>query len=195
MKHRDEFLSIIWNTPELRHVLEIARDLDLPEWRIVAGALYNRIWNHLTARPAMHGIKDIDLIYFDPDTSWEAEDRVISAGTVAFPAEPPVEIRNQARVHLWYEDHFGIPYPKLTRADQAIDHYACLTHCVGLRLERDGRLDLYAPHGLEMIYQMRLVPNPILPNRETHARKGARQKTHWPELTIEPWPQSKEETA
>ncbi|MEM6905222.1 MAG: nucleotidyltransferase family protein, partial [Pseudomonadota bacterium] len=76
----------------------------LPDGWIVAGALYNTVWNVLTGRPPGHGIRDIDVFYFDgSDLSYGAEDQVIRRASRHFAPEPPVEIRNQARVHLWFE--------------------------------------------------------------------------------------------
>ena len=164
-----------------------ARDWNLPDWWIVSGAIYNTVWNHLTGRPDMYGVKDVDLFYFDEDRSYEAEDRLIRQATARFPGTPPVELRNQARVHVWYPDHFGQPYPQLTAAHQAIDIFACKTHCIGARLTHDG-LDLYTPCGLNDIFSFRLTPNPALDNRATHTAKAARQCALWPELTVLPWP-------
>ena len=178
-------LDIIWQTPIIREALTRAQELDLPNWRIVSGALYNVVWNHLTGHAAMYGVKDIDLMYFDPDTSWQAEDAIIRNAT-GFPENPPVEIRNQARVHLWYEQHFGQKIPPLTSVEEAIDVFACKTHSVGVRLE-NGALDLYAPYGLCDIFALRVVPNPIRDNRATHAAKAKRALLCWPELTIVPW--------
>ncbi len=178
--------DIIAQSPVLQQSLNTARDLNLPDWWLVSGAIYNTVWNHLTDRPALHGIKDIDLFYFDPDTSFAAEDRIIQHAAALFPPHPPVEIRNQARVHLWYPQHFGQPYPQLATSAEAIDHFASRTHCVGLRLT--DHLEIYAPFGLDDIFSFRLTPNPVLDNRATHAAKGARQMSHWPELTMVPWP-------
>ena len=185
---RKIFLDIIWKTPFLHDALNTAEKLALPKWRLVSGALYNVVWNHLTDRPATHGVNDIDLMYFDPDTSWETEDTIIRNAS-GFPTNPPVEIRNQARVHLWYEQHFGHKIPPLTSVEEAIDVFACKTHSVGVRLE-NGALDLYAPYGLRDIFAMRVVPNPIRDNRKTHEDKGRRAIECWPELVILPWPQT-----
>ena len=179
--------DIIAQSPVLLETLETARDLNLPDWWLVSGAIYNTVWNHLTNRPALYGIKDIDLFYFDPDTSFAAEDRIIHHAAPLFPPEPPVEIRNQARVHLWYPQHFGRPYPALTTSTEAIDHFASRTHCVGIRLT--DHLEIYSPYGLDDIFSFRLTPNPVLDNRATHAAKAARQRMHWPELTLVPWPE------
>ena len=181
------FLDIIRQTPFLQDALNTAEKLALPNWRIVSGALYNTVWNHLTGRPATYGVNDIDLFYFDPDTSWKAEDTVIRNAT-GFPTNPPIEIRNQARVHLWYEQHFGHKIPPLTSVEEAIDVFACKTHSVGVRLE-NGKLNLYAPYGLRDIFALNVVPNPIRDNRATHEIKAKRALQMWPELTIVPWPE------
>ncbi len=162
--------------------------MNLPDWWLVSGAIYNQVWNTLTGRPEMYGVKDIDLIYFDPDTSLAAEDGVIRRVAAAIPGEPPVEVRNQARVHLWYARRFGHAYPPLASAREAIGRYASRTHAVGLRLEPDDSLRLHAPFGLEDIFSFRLTPNTVLPNRATHEAKAARQIALWPELTLVPWP-------
>lgn len=186
---RKVFLTILRADPLVRAALQTARGLDLPDWWIVSGALYNTVWNALTGRPSGHGVKDVDLFYFDAaDLSWEAEDMVIRRAAPMFAELPaPVEIRNQARVHLWYERHFGRAYPPLGSSCEGIDRFACTTHAVGVRLDGEGRLDLYAPFGLDDVFSFRLVPNRVLDNRATHERKAARALPLWPELTVVPW--------
>jgi hypothetical protein len=173
----------------LREVLCRLRDLDLPDGWLVSGAIYNTVWNALTARPPLTGIKDVDVFYFDPsDLGYEAEDAVIRRAADAFAGLPlPVEVRNQARVHLWYEGHFGTSYPPLGSSREGIDRFATRAHAIGLRLDDAGRMELYAPYGLDEMLGFRMVPNRLLDNRETHERKAARAKSVWPELTVEPW--------
>ena len=182
--------AILRADPLIWPVLDQARDLALPDWRIVAGALYNTVWNNLTGRPSGHGIKDIDLFYFDAaDLSYEAEDSVIRRGATHFaPDSPPVEIRNQARVHLWYQNRFGHPIAPLRSTDDSIAHFSALTHCVGVRLKTNGRLDIHAPYGLNPIFAFRLIPNPSNANSGTYAEKAERNRAIWPEITIDPWP-------
>lgn len=184
---RTIFLDILGNTAFLHHAMTRAQELDLPKWRIVSGALYNTVWNHLTDRPETHGIKDIDLMYFDPDTSWEAEDKVIKSAT-GFAINPPIEIRNQARVHLWYQAHFGRRIAPFQTVEAAINAFASKTHCVGLR-QTDQGFDLYAPYGLRDIFSFCITPNPMQDNRKTHLEKAARAQRNWPEITVAPWPE------
>jgi uncharacterized protein len=179
--------SIIAQSPHLQSWLETLQTLNLPDAWIVSGAIYNQVWNHLTNRPLLHGIKDVDIFYFDDDTTYDAEDRTIRRVIARFPPKPPIELRNQARVHLWYPDHFGLAYPQLTSACEAIDRFASRTHCVGIRLN-DDEIEIYAPYGLDDIFSFRLSPNPVLDNRATHHAKAERQMALWPELSLVPWP-------
>ena len=174
----------------LMRVLHDLRDLDLPDWLLTAGALYNRVWNELTGRPPFNGINDLDVFYFDPsDTSYEAEDSVVRRLAERFADLPlPVQVRNQARVHLWFPQKFGQPFAPLTSSAEMLGRYASRTHAVAVRLETDDRLTILAPFGLDDIFSFRIVPNPVLMNRPAHEAKGARTKSVWPEITVVPWP-------
>lgn len=63
----------------------------------------------------------------------------------AVPVDLPVEPRNQARVHLWFERRFGAPCPPLPSALAGIDRVLF----PALRLGVDAAWRLYAPDGLE----------------------------------------------
>ena len=186
-RHRLE--AILRADPDLMRLLASLRGLRLPQWRLVAGCLYQTVWNALTGRARGTGIKDYDLIYFDgSDLSWEAEDRVIRLVAAATrDCVGPVEARNQARVHLWFEGRFGTPYPPLASADEALSRYASVVHAVGVRLDDDDRLDVAAPFGLGDMFAMVIRPNPALDNAASHRAKARRAQSIWPEITFEPW--------
>jgi len=159
---------------------------NLPDWRLVSGAIYQNVWNALTGRPPGYGIKDYDLAYFDAsDLSYEAEDRVIRAMADAFSdVAAEIEVRNQARIHLWFGPKFGVEWPPLSSTDEGIGRYAANAHKVGLRLEPDGRYDLHAPEGLDAVFDMRIEVAPFgrLADPDGFAEKLQRQKQLWPEL-------------
>jgi hypothetical protein len=185
LRHRLE--AIVRGAPSLMQVLTVARTLDLPDWLIFSGAIYQPVWNQLTGRPSDYGIKDYDLAYFDAaDTSYEAEDVVIKRVAAAF--EPPlrdlVEVRNQARVHLWFEDKYREPYPALTCSAQALERFTSPAFSVGVRLEADDSLTVEAPFGLDDLFAMRVRPNPTRPSGGL-TRTFANAKGRWPELTVE----------
>ena len=185
---RQRFESIIRADANLTHLLSLMRSLGLPQWRLVAGCLYQTVWNVLTDRPRGTGIKDYDLIYYSDENSWEAEDAVIQRVAAATrDCVGPVEARNQARVRLWFPERFGCAYPQLANADESLRYYASMVHAVGVRLEADGSLDIAAPFGLDDMFDMVIRPNRALINAASHTSKAQRAKAIWPEVVVEPW--------
>ena len=178
--------AIIRANPRLMGVLKTARGLNLPDWLLVSGAIYQTVWNHLTGRDPNYGLKDYDLVYFDAsDISYAAEDMVIQRGAAAFAPDvsPLVEIRNQARVHLWFEGRFGEAYSPLACSAEALTRFVAPAFAVGVRLQADDRLHIAAPFGLEDLFAVRLRPNP---NRVTtgFAKTAAKVRERWPEAVI-----------
>lgn len=186
----DGLRSVLSRNEILTDVMTRAATMELPGWYVTAGCLFQTVWNVVTDRPPTSGIKDYDIFYFDgTDLSWEAKDAAIKAGQEIFAGLPAeVEIRNEARVHLWYEQKFGVPCPPHESTEAAIDSFAATTCCLGVRLEADGGWRIYAPHGLSDVFNLVVRPNPILAPREVYETKAARWKDEWPELTVLPWP-------
>ena len=188
---RGRLTAILRATPPLMRVLSVARHLCLPDWLVFSGAVYQPVLNHLTSRPLDYGIKDYDLGYFDAsDLSYEAEDAVICRVKAAFdePLRSKVEVRNQARVHLWFEAKFGEPYTPLSCTAQALERFVSATFSVGVRLEPDDRLHIEAPFGLADLFALRLRPNP---RRKTvgFAPASSDVRRRWPEVVIDNGPQ------
>ena len=180
--------GLLRQCPGLMEVMSKVRTLGLDDWLVFSGAIYQPVLNHLTGRPLEQGIKDYDVGYFDAsDTSYEAEDVVIKRVAAAFqpPLRDMVEVRNQARVHLWFEGHFGEPYEPLASSQEALTRFVSPLFAVAARMDAVGRLEIIAPFGLEDLFALRLRPNP---NRETPHYKRVCEKLllRWPELRLVP---------
>jgi len=186
---RGAFLEIVRSDPLVEAALAKAEEAALPDWLLVSGVLYNTVWNHLTGKPSGYGIKDIDLFYFDgADLSYQAEDREIVRTQPHFAGLPrPVEIRNQARVHLWYPERYGQACPAYRNAQDSLRNFASKTHAVGVRSVAAGHLELIAPFGLDDLFSFRMTPNHALDNRRTHTEKAERAKSLWPEVSVVAW--------
>ena len=184
-----DFLAAVLQNATVVEVLARAERLDLPDWYLAAGCLFQTVWNVLEGHDPERGISDYDLIYHDgTDLSWDAEDVVIRRCVAAFAdLGADVEVRNQARVHLWYEDHFGVPYAPLRSSAAAVDRYAARACRVAVRLT-DGRYDVYAPTGFADVFGFVLRPNPVVAPRWVYETKSARWAGLWPRLRILPWP-------
>ena len=158
---RARLIAIVRATPPLMRVLTVARHLCLPDWLVFSGAVYQPVLNQLTGRPLDYGIKDYDLGYFDAsDLSYDADDAVIRRVKAAFdePLRSMVEVRNQARVHIWFEAKFGEPYSPLSCTAEALEHFASATFAVGVRFETDDRLQIEAPSVLPICLHCACVP-------------------------------------
>jgi len=182
-----ELAAIVRADAGLMHVLTTVRALDLPDWRLVSGAVYQAVWNARTGRPAGYGVKDYDLAYFDAsDLSYEAEDVVIKRVAAAFdePFRSQVEVRNQARVDLWFQNRFGEPYEALGSTDEALGRFVAPAFAVGVRLEPDDRLSIAAPFGLDDVFALTIRPNPNRPVARGWAKAVDSARVRWPELTV-----------
>jgi hypothetical protein len=184
------FIELTLSNAINREILARLPALGLSDAWLVSGALFQTAWNRLTNRFPEYGIKDYDIFYFDLNTSYEAEDEAIARANVAFAdLRGPVEVRNQARVHLWYGEIFGMPYSPVGSATDSIDRFLMQHAQVGIRL-RGRSYDVYAPRGFADIEHLIVRPN-LTPNfcADRYRQKAARWKALWPEITIlEPTP-------
>jgi hypothetical protein len=164
-------------------LLEMLPRLGLKQGFLAAGCLFQEVWNHRAGRPIGWGIRDHDVFYFDDaDLSWEAEDAVIRrvrAACAALGVE--VEVRNQARVHLWYPQRFGSGYPQLASARDGIDRYLVACTCVGIEIATGA---LYAPNGLADLEAGLLRPNPLNDRHDLFRAKAESYQARWPFLRI-----------
>lgn len=182
----ETFIADALTNPLNGVILERLPDLGIDQPWLVAGCLYGAAWNRLAGRPPAENVKDYDVFYWDEDTSWEAEDTVIRRGDALFAdLGVTVEFKNQKRVPLWYEQRFGMPFPPVAHAAEAIGLFTTICTCVGLASRPDGGLELYAPYGLEDIYAGILRPNPRCPSPPERLREKAESyKARWPWLRI-----------
>jgi hypothetical protein len=157
---QDEFIACALRNPVNKTIADELFHLALPDAWLVSGCLVQTVWNVRTGRAAGYGIADYDIFYFDRDTSWEGEDSVIRQLNAAFARlGVTVEARNQARVHLWYPDKHGLPYPPLTCSTDGIDRFLTRNTRIGLRRTREG-YGVYAPDGFDDAEKLIVRPNP-----------------------------------
>jgi hypothetical protein len=189
MSHTDAlqatFCAMVLQNPLIPEILAAAQTLGLPRWYLAAGCLSQTVWNIQAGRAPDANIHDYDLVYFDPDLSWEAEDRFIQAGAARF-GDLPVEIRNQARVHLWYPERFGQVIPPFLSPEAAIARWPATCTCTAVTVGPTG-LQVYAPYGLDDLMQGVVRPNPTQPENPVYRVKALRWQAIWPHLRVIPY--------
>lgn len=181
-------IQVVLSSPNLSAVIEKVPALGLPNWYIGAGCIAQTYWNYVHGFPLAENITDIDLVYFDPtDISYEAEDQQIQRANGLFRnIEIPVDLKNQARVHVWYKKHFGTaiePYPSV---EAAIDTWPTTATAVAMTKE-DSTYRVYAPYGLDDLFNLVVRPNKVQLTEEIYRAKASRWQHHWPRLTILSW--------
>ena len=177
-----QFREIVRQNLAVAAVLDRLPELRLAQGHLTAGCLFQTAWNIAGGRAPGWGIRDADVFYFDEDPSWEAEDAVIRRAA-ALCADMPlrVEVRNQARVHLWYEARFGAPCPPLRSAREGIDRFLVACTAVGVAV---GTGEVYAPFGLDEIERGILRINPRHPRPALFRAKAEDYRARWPWLRI-----------
>lgn len=188
--------AMLRQNPGLAAILDRFEALGLPDAWLVAGCVAQTVWNRLAAAPAMHGIDDIDLVYCDTADLSEAAEAAQAARLAAmFPrAGVRLDVKNQARVHLWYEARFGRAIPPWTSSTAAIASYPSTATALGVRM-RGGRFELCAPFGLADLFAGIVRPNKALASRAVYEAKAARWRAQWPGLRVIGWEDTADEKA
>ena len=182
----EPFLADIRRNPVNAALVERLPSLDLPDCWLVAGCLFETIWNTRSGRPPTADIHDYDVFYFDrSDLTYEAEDRVIRRVLGAFADLPAtIEVKNQARVHVWYRDKFDHDYPALQSSTDGIARFLVECTCVAVRCEAGLPPAVYARYGLDDLYVGILKPNAANPNARLFTAKASSYRARWPWLGI-----------
>src|SRR3954454_19908476 len=116
-----ELTDILTRSNWFMTLLDHAAAVDAPDWWIGAGALRDLVWDERFGDgfDVAH-IRDVDVPFFDPrDLSREGDRNVEAALTER---EPNVvwDAKNQAAVHLWYPERFGIEVEPLLSVAEAV---------------------------------------------------------------------------
>ena len=176
----EQFVELVCRNPVNAAILERLPRLGAADAWLTAGCLAQTVWNLQTGRPPGEAIRDYDLFYFDEDISWEAEDAVIRRAAALFGDLGNVEVRNQARVHLWFGRRFGYEIAPLRSACDGIDRFLFRGICIGI----DAQRRVYAPYGFDDVLGGVLRPNPRDPRLERMREKAADYRERWPWLTL-----------
>ena len=160
----------------------------MPDSWLVAGCIAQTIWNLRCRQPADCGLKDLDLIYFDEkDLSAETEASHERRLRDLFRGLPlKLDVKNEARVHLWYKDRFGYAINPYSSSADAIATFPTTATSVGIRRVL-GKFECCAPFGLDDLFGLVVRPNKRQITRAIYEAKVGRWRSIWPSLTVLPW--------
>ena len=146
----------------MRRWLQAGRALGLAEgrWCLGAGAVRALVWDawHGHAHPAP--LADLDLAWFgDPSPSGERDQALVARLQATCP-EVRWDVQDQAAVHHWATGLDGLPPAPLSRLEQALATWPETATAVGLALDPDDQVRVFAPSGLADLFTGRLRHNP-----------------------------------
>ncbi|MDQ0483908.1 nucleotidyltransferase family protein [Guptibacillus hwajinpoensis] len=184
-----EILENILNLNEnIEKVLNVSQ-LEFDHYYVGAGSLVQTVWNYLSGYPLNYGISDIDIIYFDDkDLSKEKEEMIeqkLASSLSDLPLE--IDVKNEARVHLWYKEKFGKDINPYQSLEDAINSWPTTATALGVRRENNGEFKVYAPYGLNDLFSMTVRANKQLISRDIYETKATKWVNLWPKLTVIPW--------
>lgn len=131
---------------DLMTMLMLIRSLRLKDSWLAAGSVRNFIWNILSGKSGFDAETDVDVIFFDPDISYEETINIENRLKRAYPSYH-WEVKNQVYMHLHSPN--TRPY---TSSQDAMSKYPERCTAVGVRLLENGQLELFAPYGLDDIF-------------------------------------------
>lgn len=108
--------KMITNTSYIKALVQVLQitlhqlEIDNFPFFIAGSTIFKIIFNKRFHMPEIYGIEDIDIIYFDKkETSYEREDEIIKTvkGNVTNDIANILDIKNQARIHLWFKQKYG----------------------------------------------------------------------------------------
>lgn len=179
--------KILRKNTELMSILEVLEKDSISNYYVGAGAINQTVFNYYHGYDINYGIKDYDIVYYDEDISYEKEDVVIKRLNDRFnDLDVCVDIKNQARVHIWYYEKYGIKKVPYTSVEDAIARWGATITCIGVRLE-NGQLVVFAPYGLNDIFGMIIRPVKKDFTKENYDERADKWMKKWPMLKKIEW--------
>lgn len=184
--HTEQLIQLAQNCPWMMDALRAVRSLGLASWCIGAGAVRNLVWDALSGYREPSALADVDVAYFDAsDLSAERDARLQAQLSTCLPALP-WEVTNQAGVHRWFESCFGHAVAPLGSLDEAVASWPEYATSVGVWLDRDDRVQVIAPLGLDDLFSMTLRHNPARASLQNFKDRVAAKRygERWPRVVV-----------
>lgn len=181
--------NILMSSEIINAAIERAKQTGMDDYYLGAGCIAQTVWNYLSGYPLEYGIKDIDFVYFDDkNLDFQSENRVISQIKELYSdLKIEVDVKNEARVHLWYKDHFGYAIEPYVSLEAAINTWPTTATSIGVRKEENNEFKIYAPFGLNDLFGRIVRANKTQITRQVYESKVSRWLSKWPELKVIPW--------
>jgi hypothetical protein len=184
--YRHQLSTFLLGHAWFRSILDAVRNLNLPDWFVGAGVIRSLVWDDLHGYTTPTLLADVDVVFFDPTDLRPARDAEVQAHLRAVRPDIPWEATNQAAVHLWYEQSFGLAVPPLRSSADAVGTWPETATSIAVRLHADGSLEIIAPCGLHDLFELILRRNPRRVTRAIFQQRASTKQivSKWPRVQI-----------
>jgi hypothetical protein len=185
----NKLYKIITQNKYLNNALKEIKEIDSEDIYIGSGAITQTVWNYLFGNDLTYGIDDFDIVYFnDNDLNENAENKMIREISNKLKNIPiKLDIKNQARVHLWYRNYFGYDILPITSIEDAIDRWPTTSTSIGIKLNEKNEFYVYAPFGFKDLFSGIVRANKRQITKEIYDKKVQKWIKKWPKLKVIPW--------
>lgn len=175
LKRKEDVINLIQSDEAMMQIIKAAGTLDLPDWWICAGFVRSKIWD------ALHGFKDrtstpdVDVIYYDPARIDENYEKELEKKLNSILPDVPWSVKNQARMHVINN------IPPYTSSEDAISKFPETATALGVKLDKENKLVLTAPCGIEHVLNLEVRPTPFFTETKERAAiyEGRIIKKNW----------------
>ena len=184
-------ISILKKNTELMDMLDYIDSLNIPNFYIAAGSIFQTVWNYYDGKPLNYGIKDIDVIYYNSDDLSVDTDlkyyEIIKKYSESKKYNYEIDVSNEARMHIWKKEKFGIDIEQYKSSEDAINKWIATVHAIGITKYKN-KIRIYAPYGLNDIFTRTIRPIKHEYNtEEIYNKKANSWKSRFDNLTIIKW--------
>ena len=162
-------------------VISTASALNLTDWMIGGGFVRNKIWEHLSGNERqIVDTPDIDLVYFEPQGNDWLADRKLSERL-----KTETGINWQVRNQSYMNDLNKLPPFKSTL--DAVSNWEITADAIGVKLDKNNKLQLVAPYGVEDVINFIIRPTPKFKDKVEQINKLVSEKRwreKWPKIKI-----------
>lgn len=157
----DKVIQIIKQNKDLMKVLDYIGELDLPNFYITSGSLYQTIWNYYDGKDLNYHIKDIDVVYYDSNNLSIEDEKSLELKIINHCKKMNInynfDVHNEARMHLWKKENEYKNIDSYENSEDAICKWIATVQAIGIT-KTNGNIKIYAPYGLSDIFSKTIRP-------------------------------------
>lgn len=179
MRFIDCFFEILAEAEERVSIVDAVSELALPDVWVSAGLVRNTIWDHFHGKRCLTPLNDVDVVYFDADSSEVNNRRMETYLSSRFP-QYRFSVKNQAMMHA------RNGHQRYLSSKDALSYWTETCTAIGV-IRKHGSWQVLAPYGLDDL--MGLVVRPTIQSSKYLALVEERIRAKrwietWPKLQI-----------